>query len=185
MKTSILLSILAALLAIPPASAQSADTAVSMYARVSPGLTEGVDWPIRDVQQPSLRQVRGYRQARRAAVRAGGRGISLSGVASPLAAKAHEIASACGSVVISGYRRTRVRGTGHMSLHASGRAVDMRGNPGCIYSHLRGWEGGYTTDYGRVQHVHISWGGSEHGLRFAHGGHRHASHRHSRRYARA
>lgn len=113
--------------------------------------------------------------------------VSLSGVAPQLAAKAQEIASRCGSSVISGYRHTRVAGTGHMSLHASGHAVDMRGNPGCIYAHLQGWPGGYSTDYGRVQHVHISLGGREDGLRFAHGGgrHRHYAglHRHGHRYA--
>lgn len=98
--------------------------------------------------------------------------VRLSGVIAPLAAKTREISNACGSTVISARRHTRVAGTGRMSLHASGRAVDMRGNPGCIYAHLTGWPGGYSTDYGRVKHVHISLGGSEDGLRFAHGGHR-------------
>lgn len=99
-------------------------------------------------------------------------GASLAGVSAPVADKAREIVTACGSTVISARRHTRVAGTGRMSLHASGRAVDMRGNPGCIYAHLTGWPGGYSTDYGRVKHVHISLGGSEDGLRFAHGGHR-------------
>jgi len=92
----------------------------------------------------------------------------LQGVYGPLAAKAREIASACGSRVISGVRHTRVAGTRRMSLHASGRAVDMAGNPSCIYAHLHGWSGGYSTDYGRVRHVHISLGGREDGVRFAH-----------------
>lgn len=92
----------------------------------------------------------------------------LAGVYAPLAAKAREIESACGSVVISGRRHTRVAGSRRWSLHASGHAVDMRGNPGCIYAHLRGFGGGYSTDYGRVRHVHISLGGREDGLRFAH-----------------
>ena len=71
-----------------------------------------------------------------------------------------------------------------MSLHASGRAVDMKGNPSCIYAHLHGWPGGYSIDYGRVHHVHISLGGREDGLRFAHGGHRrHYAHRRHHRYA--
>jgi len=125
----------------------------------------------------------------------------LAGVSSQLAAKAREIASACGSSVISGHRHTRVAGTNRMSLHASGRAVDMRGNPSCIYAQLRDWPGGYSTDYGRVQHVHISLGGREDGLRFAHGGGRHRhyaglhrggghhrhhyAHRSFRQYARA
>ena len=99
-------------------------------------------------------------------------GLALTaGLAGPLAEKVAEIASACGARVISGVRHTRVAGTRTVSLHASGQAADMRGNPGCIYRHLQGWPGGYTTDYGRVQHVHISYGGREHGLRFAHGGH--------------
>ncbi|MDC7787809.1 hypothetical protein PQJ75_27150 [Rhodoplanes sp. TEM] len=100
----------------------------------------------------------------------GARTPRLGGIVAPLAQKAAEISAACGARVISGVRHTRVAGTGRMSLHASGRAIDMRGNPGCIYRMLQGWAGGYTTDYGRAGHVHISWGGSEHGLRFAHGG---------------
>ncbi len=92
----------------------------------------------------------------------------LAGVYGPLAAKAMEIEAACGSRVISGVRHTRVRGSGRWSLHASGRAVDMAGNPRCIYAHLKGFAGGYSTDYGRVAHVHISLGGREDGLRFAH-----------------
>lgn len=94
----------------------------------------------------------------------------LAGVYAPLAAKAREIEQACGSRVISGVRHTRVAGSRRMSLHASGHAVDMAGNPGCIYAHLRGWSGGYSTDYGRVRHVHISLGGREDGVRFAHRG---------------
>ena len=92
----------------------------------------------------------------------------LRGVAPELAAKAREIVSACGSRVISGVRHTRVAGTRRMSLHASGRAVDMAGNPSCIYARLRGWPGGVSTDYGRVRHVHFSLGGREDGMRFAH-----------------
>ena len=95
----------------------------------------------------------------------------LSGISAPLAAKARQIVSACGSTVISGIRHTRVAGTRRMSLHASGRAVDLRGNPACIYAQLHGWPGGYSTDYGRVLHVHLSYdpqGGREMGLRFAH-----------------
>lgn len=92
----------------------------------------------------------------------------LSGVVSPLAAKASEITARCGSRVISGVRRTYVAGTRRVSLHASGHAVDMAGNPSCIYAMLRDWPGGYTTDYARVRHVHISYGGGEHGRRFTH-----------------
>lgn len=99
------------------------------------------------------------------------RGDMLRGVAPALAAKAREIASACGSRVVSGVRHTRVAGSGRMSLHASGSAVDMAGNPSCIYAHLRGWPGGVSTDYARAPggpHVHFSLGGREDGLRFAH-----------------
>lgn len=95
----------------------------------------------------------------------------LAGVVAPLAAKAREIAAACGSRVISAVRFTRIAGTGgRLSLHASGRAVDIAGSPACIYAHLRGWPGGVSVDYGRVRHVHISYapGGAEWGVRFNH-----------------
>lgn len=112
----------------------------------------------------------------------------LAGVVAPLASKAREIVAACGSKVISGVRHTYVAGTGgRLSLHASGRAVDIKGNPGCIYSMLHGWPGGYSTDYARpsIQHVHISYAphGPEWGKRFAHyrGGHRHKHSHHRRR----
>lgn len=111
------------------------------------------------------------------------------GVVAPLAAKVAEIQSSCGSRVVSAVRHSYIAGTRRISLHASGKAVDMAGNPSCIYSHLAGWSGGYSTDYGRVAHVHISYdatGGREMGIRFAHGGgrsHRHAHRHHHRRYA--
>lgn len=95
----------------------------------------------------------------------------LSSVVAPLAAKAREIASICGSHIISAVRHTRIPGTGgRLSLHASGRAVDIKGNPSCIYAQLHGWPGGVSVDYGRVQHVHVSYapGGSEWGVRFNH-----------------
>lgn len=112
---------------------------------------------------------------------------SLAGVVAPLAAKAREIVASCGSKVISGVRHTYVRGTGgRLSLHASGRAVDIQGAPACIYSHLRGWPGGYSIDYGRVNHVHVSYapGGAEWRARFNHyrGGKR-KRHRYARRRA--
>ena len=105
---------------------------------------------------------------------------SLGGVRPALAAKARDIQRACGSRVVSGVRRTLVAGTRRLSLHASGRAVDLAGNPRCIYARLRGWPGGVTTDYGRVLHVHVSWGGREHGRRFAHRhvGRERVAHRH-------
>ena len=109
---------------------------------------------------------------------------SMSGVVPALAAKVAQIQAACpGAHVISAVRHTRIRGSGRMSLHATGEAVDMRGNPSCVYAQLRDWSGGYSTDYGRVQHIHISLAanGREAGLRFTHGGGK--SHRH-RRFAR-
>lgn len=99
--------------------------------------------------------------------------VSLAGVVPELAAKAREIQAACGARVISAVRKTYIAGTRHISLHASGRAVDMAGNPSCIYRHLALWAGGVSTDYSRVQHVHFSLdrgGGREMGLRFKHGG---------------
>jgi hypothetical protein len=105
----------------------------------------------------------------------------LKGVIAPLAAKAAEIVSTCGSRVVSAVRHTFIAGTRQISLHASGRAVDMVGNPGCMYALLKGWPGGYSTDYGRVRHVHISYkpGGREWGTRFVHGT------RHARRHRMA
>jgi hypothetical protein len=105
---------------------------------------------------------------------------SLASVHGQLAAKANEIVSSCGSTVISGMRPgARIAGTGHESMHASGRAVDIRGNPSCIYSHLHGWPGGYSVDYGAVQHVHVSLGGFEDGVHFSHGGSHHRHHRYT------
>lgn len=113
----------------------------------------------------------------------------LKGVVAPLAAKVQQIVSSCGSKVISGVRNTYVAGTRRISLHASGRAVDVQGNPNCIYKQLAKWPGGYSTDYARVNHVHISYGGREHGSRFVHrgGGKTRYAKRHKRhhRYAQA
>jgi hypothetical protein len=109
-----------------------------------------------------------------------------AGLVGPLQAKLASIQSACpGTHAISGVRHTRIAGTRRMSLHAQGKAVDVRGPYGCIYAQLKGWSGGYSTDAGRVQHIHISYdngGGREMGLRFAHGGGRRHSWRNS--YAR-
>jgi hypothetical protein len=109
-----------------------------------------------------------------------------SGLVGPLQAKLTSIQAACpGTHAISGVRHTRIAGSRRMSLHAQGKAVDVRGPYGCIYSQLKGWSGGYSTDAGRVQHIHISYddgGGREMGLRFAHGGGRRHSWRES--YAR-
>lgn len=109
---------------------------------------------------------------------------AATGIVAPLAAKVAEIQTSCGSRVVSALRHTRVAGTRTMSLHASGQAVDIAGNPSCIYAALSGWAGGYSTDYSRVAHVHISWGGREHGVRFVHDGHRHARHHARHRHPR-
>ncbi len=96
---------------------------------------------------------------------------ALSCVTPQLGAKAREIVDACGSEVVSA-----IAGRPNRSNHPAGKAVDLKGNPSCIYAHLHGWPGGYSTDYGRVNHVHISYnpGGQEWGVRFVHGGHRHS-----------
>lgn len=117
--------------------------------------------------------------------RLSGRGVSLGSLPFALSSKAQEIVSACGSTIISACRPgARVRGSGHSSLHASCRAVDIKGNPSCIYSHLASWPGGVSTDYSAVGHVHFSYapGGAEWGARFAHhgGGRHHYAHRHHR-----
>lgn len=108
--------------------------------------------------------------------------LTLEGYPQPLISKVQEIKESCGSTVISAFRPgSRVRGSGRLSLHALHKAVDMKDNPSCIYAHLKGWPGGYSTDYGSVQHVHISYapGGHEWGLRFAH----YSGHRNRARYA--
>lgn len=109
-----------------------------------------------------------------------------SGIVAPLAAKLASIQAACpGTHAISGIRHTRVAGSRRMSLHAQGKAVDVRGPYGCIYAQLKDWKGGYSTDAGRAKHIHISYdeaGGREMGLRFAHSGGRRAAWRNA--YAR-
>jgi hypothetical protein len=126
-----------------------------------------------------------------------GYGLALSDLTPTLAKKVSEITSACGSRLISGYRPgARVAGSGHPSLHSlyPSRAADVSGNPHCIYMHLEGWAGGYSTDYGRVRHVHISYSppgtgylaGREWHARFVHygsGGHHRFTQRRHRRYA--
>ncbi len=90
-----------------------------------------------------------------------------------LRAKVFEIIDACGTHVLRTFTPGAViAGTHHLSEHAFCRAADLAGNPACIYSHLRGFRGGVSTDYARMQHVHVSWhpGGWEQGVRFVHGG---------------
>lgn len=104
-------------------------------------------------------------------IRPKGSGRSVAGLVAPLASKLASIQAACpGTVVISAVRHTRIAGTRVMSLHSKGQAVDVTGNYRCLYAQLASWPGGYSTDAHRVQHIHISYGGFEHGLRFAHGG---------------
>ena len=98
-----------------------------------------------------------------------------------LASKAAEIEGACGARTISAYRNTNIAGTNVRSCHAFGQAVDMQGNASCIYSHLQSWPGGYSIDYARMGHVHISSCQREWGIRFNHGGGR-RHHRHHRRH---
>lgn len=110
---------------------------------------------------------------------AGARDV-LAGVTPVLAAKARELVAECGSRIIAG-----VAGRGRRSNHPIGRAVDVAGNPDCVYANLKrsGWRGGVSNDYHRVMcptsrgwvrcpHVHVSWnpGGQEWGLWFAHRG---------------
>jgi len=111
------------------------------------------------------------------------------GVVAPLANKVRQIMTACGSHIMSAVRHTRVAGSGNLSLHASGRAVDLSDNPDCIYSMLHDWPGGYSVDYKSVRcngkpcpHVHISYapGGREWGTRFVHYGTK-ARSRHAKR----
>jgi len=105
-----------------------------------------------------------------------------AGLRATLAAKVADIEAACpGTRIISGLRHTFVAGTNRISLHASGKAADLRGPYGCIYSQLRGWPGGYSVDPGIVHHIHVSYdpeGGREMGIHFHHHGHRHHGHRH-------
>jgi hypothetical protein len=127
-------------------------------------------------------------------------GPVVSDLTPTLAKKVSEIMSACGARLISGYRPgARIAGSGHPSLHSlyPSRAADLSGNPHCIYAHLEGWAGGYSTDYGHVRHVHISYSppgtgylaGREWHARFVHygsghhGGGHHRFTQRRRRYA--
>lgn len=109
---------------------------------------------------------------------------SLDGVVPILAEKVREIVATCGSQIWSTVRHTFVAGTRRISQHANGTAVDVHGNPACIYALLKGWPGGYSTDYARVRHVHVSYGGREHGARFVHGGGTRYARRHIHRRTR-
>lgn len=117
----------------------------------------------------------------------GAAAAELDRVPAPLAAKAREVVAQCGSTVLSVHQghTYHVLHTKRVSLHSIWKAVDLQGNARCIYAHLRGWLGGYSTDYGVVGHVHVSYAreSREWGRRFVHGGHgrkhyaKHRSHR--------
>jgi hypothetical protein len=122
------------------------------------------------------RGVAHYRHSHR--TKGAGRSVSLAGVVAPLAAKAIELVEGCGSKVVSA-----IAGRGNRSNHPSGHAVDLQGNPSCMYAKLKDWPGGVSTDYETVMcqtkrgwvscpHVHISYapGGQEWGRRFTHRG---------------
>lgn len=154
-----------------------AGIAINILAMVNKAPAQTIDLHGAHPYQPTITQESlGVYKPRQRTER--GNSVSLSGVTPVLAAKAREIQSACGSRIISSVRHTYVRGGGGaLSLHASGRAVDIAGNPACIYAHLQGWSGGYSIDYHRIRpnHVHISYGGREDGKRFNHyGGRRYA-----------
>lgn len=99
--------------------------------------------------------------------------FSQYSVPGPLLAKVAELRAHCGAKVVSAHRPGARTPSGHVSNHAIGRAVDLQGNPGCMYARLRSWPGGVSTDYWTAPggpHIHISYnpGGMEWGLRFAH-----------------
>jgi hypothetical protein len=118
-------------------------------------------------------------------------GVHIYDLVAELSNKVSEIIEVCRSRLISGYRPgARVAGSGHPSLHSTypSKAADLSGDPNCIYAHLQGWPGGYSTDYGHVRHVHLSYSppgsgylaGREWHARFAHyGGGHHHHHRHA------
>lgn len=86
---------------------------------------------------------------------------SLGGIVSQLQSK-------CGAKVISSLRPGSKTPFGVASCHSTGQAVDMTGNYACMFSVLRSWPGGYTTDPGRCKHIHISSCKMEWGMRFKH-----------------
>lgn len=108
------------------------------------------------------------------------RGVSLAGVVPRLAEKVRELQDKCGAIPTSAVRRTYVRGSGRRSLHWDGKAVDVVGNPKCMYPLVAKWPGGVSTDYWTVRcgarrcpHMHISLdekGRREMRARFAHRG---------------
>lgn len=115
--------------------------------------------------------------------------FSQFSVPGPLLAKVAELKAYCGAKVVSAHRRGARTPSGHVSEHALGRAVDLQGNPGCMYPRLRSWPGGYSTDYWSAPggpHIHLSYGpgGREWGVRFAHRGGSYASAARKKRWKR-
>lgn len=121
------------------------------------------------VAKPEMNIFKGFK---RELIRAGRSDKKLAGVVEPLAAMSRRLMAECGASVISGVRKTYVRGSGKQSLHWTGHAVDIVGNPRCLYATLAKakWPGGMSTDYSAVRHVHLSHkrGGREWGRKFAH-----------------
>lgn len=188
----VLIAALAAFILLP-AQAQAAINPVAVQSFCGDRYCSGPsEYAVKlKVKRHKVRTARGkvVKAAKRSARPHGshGRSLSLDAVVAPLAEKARAIIADCGSRVISAHRPgARVRDSGRLSLHASypARAVDLKGNPSCIYRHLQGWPGGYSVD-SRIGHIHISYepGGREWGARFQHHGTRYAA-RH-RRYAAA
>lgn len=102
-------------------------------------------------------------------------GSASAHVPGALIAKVNELKAACGAKVVSAHRAGARTPSGHVSEHALGRAVDLQGNPGCMYARLRNWPGGISTDYWTAPggpHIHLSYGpgGREWGVRFSHRG---------------
>lgn len=92
------------------------------------------------------------------------------------------ISTVCGRGAHSQY----VRGTGRVSLHCLNRAADFFVDSfRCAYKVIReaGWQGGMSSDAGRVNHIHVSYApqGREWKTTFVHGARKHyASYRHHR-----
>lgn len=103
---------------------------------------------VRGPLQPQMFTRKKERQARAAPQSWGGVGsmtvspARVAGLVPELAAKVSQIVSTCGSKVVSGVRHTNIAGTRRRSLHSTGQAADLQGNPSCIYSMLHGWPGG-------------------------------------------
>ncbi|RMF00180.1 MAG: hypothetical protein D6773_11900 [Alphaproteobacteria bacterium] len=81
-----------------------------------------------------------------------------------MAAYAHVAKRCAGARIVSGVRKTYVRGYSRRvrSLHWSGHALDFSvHNYRCAYRALEsyGWRWGLSIDGPRCRHIHISYGG--------------------------